>query len=289
MLKDQATNLRFLADRQRDDGERYRRNSQQMVIVTGGKGGVGKSFVSLHLSHALAGTGKKVLLVDSNLRNPSLHILTNTDPLFPLNYWIEEAIPIERTGLIEIGQNLDFLPNIPPHRHRKNRFREDANMFLELLEPLCGEYDYLILDTETGLNTWNLSLILQAGLTVLVSISDPTSVIDTYTFIKASFPHLRKPHFALVVNQVIEEKSGFEAYTNLNQALNNFLDYRIELLSLIPFDLKVKRAGLAQQPLWQFSKNSKVLPSIQKMAERIFQMQENKLLYKSKQLQEVNL
>lgn len=289
MLSDQATSLRFLADQQRDEETGSRKNRRQMIIVTGGKGGVGKSFVSLHLSQALASTGKKVLLVDSNMRNPSLHILTNTDPVFPLRYWMEEARSVEQSGFIEISRNLDLLPNTPPDRQRKNRFPEDANMFLELLNPLAGGYDFLILDTETGLNTWNLSLILQAELTVLVSISDPTSVIDTYTFIKASFPHLSQPHFTLVINQVIEEKSGFEAYTNLNQALNHFLEYRIELLSLIPFDLKVKRAGLAQEPLWQFSGNSKVLQSIRQMAGRILRLQENKLSHNPKQLQEVNL
>jgi len=52
---------------------------QKRIVVVSGKGGVGKSFFSLHLAYALKSQNEKVLLIDSNLQNPSLHILTNSD------------------------------------------------------------------------------------------------------------------------------------------------------------------------------------------------------------------
>jgi flagellar biosynthesis protein FlhG len=271
-MKDQATNLRMLAGRQPvfdfQDSPWSR-----MIVITSGKGGVGKSFLSLHLAYALAGMNKKVLLVDSNMLNPALHILSNTDAAQPISFWMKESLPIENSAKIPLAENLDLLANTAPQEGVFSYVQENANLFMELLAPIAASYDYLVMDTQTGLGDWNLSLLQQANMCLQLSITDPTSVIDTYTFIKAALPYLPDPNIKIVVNQVIGEKTGLEAHQNLNMALSHFLNFEVDLISMIPFDMEVKRAAMAQAPLWKISRTSEALLRIGQLADKIASIQ----------------
>ncbi len=289
IMKDQATNLRILTGRQRSSFPGTFNGDRQTLLVVSGKGGVGKSFFSLHLAQALAGLGERVLLVDSNLQNPNLHVLTNTDPQYPLVYWLSENRPIQKEAVVRLWNNLDLLANTPQDNPQYGRFLENSQLFMELLSPLCESYDSVVIDTQTALGEWNVSLLKEADLGVLLSISDPTSVIDTYTYIKASLPYLQQPNLKLVVNQVIGEKTGLEAHQNLNLALKNFLDFEIELLGIVPFDMEVKRAGLEQKPVWEFSRRSGALREIQKMASALHAKKQEKKITDEPIYQEATL
>lgn len=267
IMKDQATNLRILAGENRHYfPAAYGNSGQQTILVISGKGGVGKSFLSLYLAQALSNIGERVLLVDSNLQNPSLHILTNTDTAYPLNYWLGENRIVDEDAVVTLRKELDLLPNTAAFNGIHNNPEENAGFLLELLSPLASNYSYVVLDTQTALSQWNLTLLQNADMGLLVSITDPTSVIDTYTFIKASLQYLSQPNFRLIVNQVIGEETGMEAHHNLNLALRHFIDYEVELLGLIPFDMEVKRAGIEQKPLWQHTRHSEAINRIEKLA-----------------------
>ncbi|GAB4364628.1 MAG: hypothetical protein Kow0042_03360 [Calditrichia bacterium] len=285
-MNDQATNLRLLAAYQQplrsEMGTPY-----QTIMVTGGKGGVGKSSLSLYLSYELARAGERVLLVDSNLQNPNLHILTNCDPAYPVCYWLKENAVFEESALISLGDNLDLIGNKAVDKNHQSYYQEDGLLYLELLQPLASRYDYVVLDTQTGLSRWNLTLLMNADLCLLVTVSDPTSIIDTYTVIKAALPHLNEPNFRLIVNQVIDTKVGSEAHMNLNAALNHFLNYEVELLSLIPFDLDLMKAAVEQKPLWQMVRNSRMLKQVRKVAETLQRMKPAHKVQEFSQYQEV--
>ncbi|GAB4337258.1 MAG: hypothetical protein Kow0037_19750 [Calditrichia bacterium] len=273
-MMDQASNLRLLAESKNNQEDKRLR--QETIIVTSGKGGVGKSSLSLILAYALARLNKRVLLVDANLQNPNLHILTNTDSQQPLRSWLDEQVPIEKSAIVELGDGLDLLPNNAMAAERRYYVQEDGAVFMDLLRPLAGEYEFVILDTQTGLNQWNLNLIARSDLSLVVSISDPTSVIDTYMLIKAALPHISQPNFQLVVNQVIGEQTGLEAHQNLNLALEHFMNYQVELLSMVPFDQEVVKAGFEQRPVWEVTKSSRALCQAEKMARMITDFKKEK-------------
>jgi len=266
-MKDQASNLRILMHEKNHQRQVPFLTEQKRIVVVSGKGGVGKSFFSLHLAYALKSQNEKVLLIDSNLQNPSLHILTNSDPIYPVNHWIAEAIPIDETALIPLDKNLDLLGNNASSRPQKRYFQGNANIFLEVLTPLASRYNYIVVDTQTGLGEWNLSLMDWADVSFLLSITDPTSVIDTYTLTKAVLHYLTDTRLELVINQVIDKKSGLEAYHNLNLALQHFLDFKIELASIIPFETEIREACIEQKPLWERNKTTRAMREIKKLAQ----------------------
>ncbi len=265
-MKDQASNLRMLANNHALRFSTTVNDLEELVVVLSGKGGVGKSFLSLHLAYALQANGYRVLLVDANLHNPSIHVMTNTEPSYPLHFWIRDNRPFDERAVIPLSQNLDFVGNTAMVEEMRDPFLENPSLFLELLTPLAVRYDFVLLDTQTGLNDWNLGLLQNANLGLLVGITEPTSVIDTYILIKAARPYLEKAELKLVLNQVLGERTGLEAHNNLNLALKHFLNTEIELWGMIPFDLDVKKAGFEQKPLWSYAHRSSANKAIRKIA-----------------------
>ncbi len=268
IMNDQARNLRILRDERQHRFHSLVNSDHQRIMVVSGKGGVGKSFFSLHLAQSLANQGERVLLVDSNLQSPNLHLLTNIDSEFPVHYWLAENLPIQEKAVFNLYKNLDVLSNttsnLPNFEYLAN-----GELFLELLAPLASKYSFVVMDTHTSLSEWNVSLLRYASLGLLLSISEPTSVIDTYTYIKASLPYLQPPNLQLIINQVIEKQNGIEAHHKLNQALHNFLNFQIHLLGLVPFDMDVKRSGMEQKPIWELSRHSVALWEIHKIAQSV--------------------
>lgn len=288
-MKDQAANLRVLAEEKQGSSLAAEAGRQGILVVLSGKGGVGKSFLSLHIAQALTNTGGRVLLVDSNRQSPNLHVLTNTDPAYPIDYWMKNYLTIDERALISLQENLDLLANVAHTRESGFNFPENAHYFLELFRPLAEGYNYIVMDTQTGLNQWNLNLLQTADLGLLVSIADPTSVIDTYMFIKASLPYLQRPNLQLIVNQVLGEKAGIEAHQNLNLALNHFLNYQIELLGTLPFDMDVREAGIEQKPLWEKTRRGQTIREIEKIARAILDFEKDEMTQKTTTYQEVNV
>jgi flagellar biosynthesis protein FlhG len=283
-LTDQASNLRSLVKGSRLD---LLNRKSHIIAVTSGKGGVGKSFLALHLAHALASAAANVLIVDANLKNPALHTLTNCDPVYPIHYWLTENLAVNEKALIHLNQNIDLLGNNNTFDFKNSFLQENGHIFLELLKPLALKYVYIILDLETGLNQWNLSLLSEADLCLLVTITDPTSVIDTYMMLKATHSYFSSSKYGLIVNQILKQENGVEAHKNLNLALNHFLNFQIELLSLIPFEMDVRKSVREQKTLWEINPNSKVIRFIRDLASLIPSKLVQKNTKKIKEYEEV--
>lgn len=237
------------------------------ILVMSGVVGVGKSFISLNLAYALARLKENVLLVDLDFQNPTLHLNTNQIPDFPINYWIKNNRIIEDKAVIPIYHNLDLLANVVDEFGDQNPAIPEVDQFFRLLGPLTKGYGFVVFDTHTGINELNLDLLQASDCVIFVSSTDPTSIIDTYTIIKASYPYLSRSDIQLILNQVFEKNASNEAHHNLNYALNNFLDCEINLLGAIPLDDSVKCAKIERKPHWFISDNSKALKEIQKIAE----------------------
>ncbi len=248
---------------------RSKKNCNIKILVMSGVVGVGKSFISLNLAFALARLNENVLLVDLDLQNPTLHLNTNQIPDFPINYWIKNNRIIENKAVIPIYHNLDLLANVVDEFGDQNLASPGVEQLFRLLGPLIKEYGFVVFDTHTGINELNLDLLQASDCVIFVSSTDPISIIDTYTIIKASYPYLSRSDIQLILNQVFEKNASDEAHHNLNYALNNFLDCDINLLGAIPLDDSVKCAKIEKKPHWFISDNSRVLKEIQKIAEII--------------------
>lgn len=236
---------------------------RQRIMVMSGLPGVGKSIVSLCAAHALASFKVKVLLVDLDFQNPTLHLYTRQNPEYPIDYWLKKNRCIEDYAIISICENLDLLANVTTEFGTLKHRIEGTKELPGLMTPLLENYQFIVFDTHTGLSELNLALMENADIILLVSSIDPGSIIDTYTFIKTSQPFLSKANLQLIINQIADENFGYEAHRNLNFALKQFLNYEINLLGVIPADDLVRTSLIERKPLWSLSMTSPALKAVQ--------------------------
>ncbi len=192
--------------------------------IGGGKGGVGKSFVSANLGVLLAKQGKKVLLIDLDLGGPNLHTFFGTEASKTglgdfLNKNIKELDQVVESTNFE---NLSII-------NSKGTSLESANMphaqKLKLINAIKKlDYDYILLDLGAGTNFNTLDFFLTSNEGIFVCTPQPTSIENTFLFIKTVF--YRK------VKQVLKHNTFQEIISSLSYISD---DKHIKLQELIEF------------------------------------------------------
>jgi len=217
------------------------------VAVTSGKGGVGKTTLSLVLASALAKQRKKVLLMDADLGLANIHILLGIAPRFNISHVVNgecgigdiiiEAAP--GVYLAPGASGLERLANIDAGRLEK--LRAD---FMGLEEG----YDYLLMDTGAGIGSTVTGFARHADMVLLVMTPDPSSLADAYAMVKVLYEK-GADNIVVAVNMVSGEREGRETFDKLNKLVVNFLKKPVELYALLPADREVQKLGRRQTHL----------------------------------------
>lgn len=264
-MTDQATNLRLLAqERAKKNSENFHVSARTLAIVSG-KGGVGKSTLSLYLAFYLAQLKQTVLLVDANLHSPALHVMLNQTPTPTLQQLMDRSADIQSLKLAPLYPNLYFIPNTETAGYPPSN-QPDAVVFRERVAAIGGQFSYIIFDTHTGLNNWNVNLLQSTDENIVLSFSDPTAIIDTYVYIKNIKSVIPPQRFSLLINQVFTKNEGAEAFEKLNLALSHFLKFKLALRGIIPLDTELRKANLQQSAPWHNSCNTMACHRIRELA-----------------------
>ena len=256
-MNDQALELRDLSRQYRDKEGSAGASSpnassrRRRIVVMSGKGGVGKSFLSIEIACALARKGRRVLLVDANPHSPSLHVLTNEHTVFSSQDLLAYGRQPEQLSFPEITPNVSLLANAKIDVSDSVTASTNAAFFLESLAPYTASYDCVVFDTHTGIDDWNAGIIETASDVFVVTLTEPASIIDTYSLVKGAFQYVSGENFWLLISQTLNRQSGTEAHEKLNLALKHFLSYEIPLLGMIPFDFALKTSIDEQAPFWE--------------------------------------
>ncbi|MGN8644980.1 MinD/ParA family protein [Gracilibacillus sp. HCP3S3_G5_1] len=216
------------------------------IAVVSGKGGVGKSNIALNFSLSLAKKGKKVLLFDLDIGMGNIDILLGKSSSYSIINMFEKNLSIY--DIIEIGPNALYY--IPGGSGQDDIFLLDderLQYFLEQLEQIMGEYDYIIFDMGAGVTHETIHYILAVDECILVTTPEPTSMTDGYSMIKHVLLQ-QATKFHLIINRSKNNKQGIEVMNRMHSAVKRFLDHEITTLGTIPDDSAVTEAVLAQKP-----------------------------------------
>lgn len=267
-MLDQATRLREMAAAYRNQaaGERTRRS--RAIAVTSGKGGVGKTNISINLAQALVQAGKEVLLMDVDLGLANADILLGTVPPYHLGHFLrgEKDIlqVIHRTPsklkLIAGGSGLVELGNLTAGQ---------LQPVLRSLQRLENEADYLILDTGAGLSDTVMEFVLAADQVLVVTTPEPTSMADAYTTIKALYYRNPKIDIKLVVNQAERPEDGTIVSERIGTTARDFLGLQVEHLATIPRDPHVWQAVRLKVPFLVGYPSAPASKAVQAMVSRL--------------------
>lgn len=249
--------------------EERQRSCANMLAVASGKGGVGKTWLSVTLAQALARDGTRVLLFDGDLGLANVDIQLGLQPRNDLggaldgSYALKDAVATHAGGGFDViagRSGTGSLAHVPAGR---------LQQLMEDLAALALGYDRVILDLGAGLERTVRQLAGLAGTKLIVATDEPTSLTDAYAFIKLA--HMQEPgaDLRIVVNMATSPAEGERTYATLLKACESFLKISPKLAGVIRRDGKVKDAIRHQSPILTRHPNSMAAADIEALARRL--------------------
>ncbi len=220
----------------------------RIITITSGKGGVGKTSISLNLSLALASKGFKVCLFDADLGLANVNILTGIYPKKDLEGVISGLFNLKDI-IIKDYQGIDIIPGSSGVQKIANLTRTQTGTLISAFLDL-EEYDYFIFDTSAGISSQVLAFCMASHEIVLVATPEPTSLTDAYSMLKVLSKYEYKYPVRVIINQVTSGKAAKNAYTQLKTTVNRFLSVKVAPLGIVASDKNVKAAVISQTPFW---------------------------------------
>lgn len=252
-----------------DQAAKLRANVQRMSIgrtiaVASGKGGVGKSNFALNFSLALSKLGKSVLLIDLDLGMGNIEILLGTSAKHSFVEMIQNRLKLEQ--IVEAGPDgLDFIA--AGAAINEFFYMDDAGFtyFQKEFERAQQIYDFVFLDMGAGLTEESASFILAADESIVVTTTEPTSMMDAYALIKHIKQRSADLPMYLLINRAMDKREGHDTAARMKEVIRTFLHTEIMLLGILPEDKQVPKSVKMQEPFIN-QKDSKAGTSIKQLA-----------------------
>lgn len=236
--------------------------------VASGKGGVGKTNVTLNLSIALREAGREVLIVDADLGLGNLNVLMGMQPRFTLGDILQGACSLEEALLPGPGGVRILAADSGVEAFTSLSTAEKMRIFS--LFHRCGRHaDILLVDTASGISSNVLFFAGFAHQVLLVATPEPTSITDAYATMKVLNRTNGERAFLVLVNQVKSAEQGREVYETLRKASEHFLAIRPAYAGCVFADRNVPRSVVGQKPVLQLYPDSQASRDIRALAERV--------------------
>ncbi len=251
------------------------RQENRMIAVASGKGGVGKTWFSITLAHALSGLKQKTLLFDGDLGMANIDIqlglmvphdlgsvVTGSATLNQVVYYCDKC----RFDVIAGRSGSAGLASMPIGR---------LQILSEDLMLLSGAYDKVILDMGAGVENPIRILSGMSGRVIVVCTDEPTALTDAYAFVKLLAMQHPKCRVEIVVNQADSLREGRQTYDILYKACQTFLKISPPLLGIVRRDARVRDAIRSQMPLISRYPTSEAATDVIEIARKILQDEKN--------------
>ncbi len=248
--------------------------SQSMPLVfsvTSGKGGVGKTNLSVNLAYALTRLGKRTVLMDADLGLANVDVLLGMAPEKNLFHLFHENVDMGSI-LQETEYGFTILPAASGVSEMLSLSTGQKLDLLEGLDMLEDSTDILLVDTGAGINDNVIYFNLAVQHRILILTPEPTSLTDAYALIKI----LKNLHdvnsFAVIVNMARDIKEARQVFSRLHAACDHFLSgVSLDILGYVPRDTIVRKAVVQQVPFLHLAPDNPASRNVMDIARTITQ------------------
>ena len=242
---------------------------KNMVAVGGGKGGVGKTWFSITLSHALAKAGKKALLFDGDFGLANVDIQLGLTPDKDLGAVVEGGTSLANAVTRYAEGGFDILAGRSGSGNLAALASQKLSEVRSDLIALAKDYDAVIVDLGAGVEKAVRQMAGPAAFTYVVVTDEPTSLTDAYAFIKLARAGNPNADMRVVVNMAGTTGEGQKTYDTIRKACESFLNYSPALAGIIRRDPKVRDAIRAQTGLLIRSPSTQAAEDVEAIAAQL--------------------
>ena len=259
-MEDQAQELKEMMSNNR---------KTRIIAITSGKGGVGKSNLSVNMAIAYAQQGKKVILIDGDLGMANVNVLMNIVPQYNLMQVINKQKTMQEI-ITDTEFGIKFIAGA-------NGFSKIANLTVDELDyfakqfSMLGNADIIIIDTGAGIANNVLQFVAAADEVYVVTTPEPTAITDAYGIIKIITTELvdRETNIKLLVNRVHSADEGKRISERIINIAAKFLNYKVDYIGFVYDDPVVQASVIRQKPFIVVNPTSKPAQCIKHIVGRI--------------------
>ncbi len=246
------------------------RSSQKVYAFSSGKGGTGKTFLSLNLAYSISKQNKKILIIDldANLSNANILLdVVATKTIYNFFAGIDSLDNL----ITEVEENFHFIFGDSGKANYPTPTSANVDKFFSQLRVIENDYDYIFLDLGAGADDLIFNFLIRSDFNIVVTTPEPTSVMDAYVVLKLLKFHKYSGQKFVVINKCKSETEGENTLNNLDSASAHFLKEKINCLGFISEDSSVNESIISQRLLTKQLPKSKVSLQILKLSKQLFE------------------
>jgi flagellar biosynthesis protein FlhG len=269
-MEDQAEKLREIMRQKQGDTEQTEPGKRARIIaVASGKGGVGKTNMSVNMALAYARLGKKVVVMDADLGMANVHVMLNIIPKWTLYNVIRKQKTMKEI-MVDTGYGISIVAGASGFSKIANLDDEERQNFIEELDTLSSA-DIIIIDTSAGVTSNVLDFIAAADEAVIITTPEPTAITDAYGIIKIIATEIDSLNMGLklVVNRVHSVAEAKKVADRMTAIVGQFLNLKVDYLGFVYDDTVVGHAVLRQKPFMVVDPRSKASQCVQHIVGRL--------------------
>ena len=221
----------------------------RVIAVTSGKGGVGKTSVSVNLAAALVACGQRVILLDADLGLANVDVMLGLQSTYNLSHVLQGECTLEDVILSGPG-GLQIVPAASGLQHMTELTIAEHAGLVHAFSELSHHLDVLVVDTAAGITDSVVTFCCASQEVIVVVCDEPASITDAYGLIKLLNRDHNLQRFRILSNMVNSTQEGLELFQKICRVTDRYLNVSLDYIGSVPSDEYVRKAVKKQRAVF---------------------------------------
>lgn len=237
----------------------------QVIAVTGGKGGVGKTSVAINTAVALAQQGRRVAILDADFGLANVDVLLSLSAQRTIEHVLDGECSLADV-LLWGPADIRIIPASSGARRLTRLTSLEQAGLIRAFSDLAEDIDVLLVDTAAGISDAVLTFANASQELLLVLCNEPSSLSDAYAQIKLMNRDFGRRSFRVLANMVADDAEGRLLLQRLAGVCDQFLDVNLRYAGSIPFDHRLRKAVKAQRAIAESDPDAPATAAFRRLA-----------------------
>lgn len=240
----------------------------RVIAVTSGKGGVGKTNVSVNLATAMAQGGRQVMLLDADLGLANVDVMLGLQPHYNLSHVLSGERTLEEV-LVDAPGGFKVIPAASGVKSMIELGAREHVGLVQAFSELSIPLDVLLIDTAAGLSDGVITFTRAAQEVIVVVCDEPASITDAYALIKVMSRDYGHERFRILANMARSIREGYELFGKIARVTDKFLNVSLDFMGSIPHDELLRQAVQKQRAVVDAYPASRASQAFKKLATKV--------------------